>query len=234
MMNDYLCFESPLGKVLVCSEEGAISDLYLGREEELHESNEAVLQEAKKQLIAYFGHERKTFDVPLSIKRSVFFTKIYQELLKVEYGKTVAYSELASRVGNPQAARAVGMANHSNRISIIVPCHRVIGKNQALVGYAGGLWRKAALLALESYKEYCQELGVNQQRIYYFGLSSVPGQYRSAKQNAHWLVEKGQVTIELENQFIELKPGDDYLIAADKKYRLQSTSWDCVLNCRYL
>jgi methylated-DNA-[protein]-cysteine S-methyltransferase len=101
------------------------------------------------QLDQYFKGKRKTFDVEFELKGSVFQKKVWYELLKIPYGKTVSYGEIAAGIGNPKAARAVGMAAGKNPVAIIVPCHRVIGKNGSLTGFGGGLETKKYLLDLE-------------------------------------------------------------------------------------
>lgn len=101
------------------------------------------------QLIEYFDGKRKEFDVPLRPHGPPFHMRVWNELLEIPYGETISYGELAKRVGDPTAARAVGAANGANPIVIVIPCHRVIGHNGKLVGYGGGLWRKRTLLDLE-------------------------------------------------------------------------------------
>ena len=108
-----------------------------------------VLADASQQLAEYFRGELTEFTVPVRLSGTDFRTRVWQELTRIPYGHTVSYGELAERVGSPKASRAVGMANHFNPIGIIVPCHRVIGANGKLTGYAGGLWRKQLLLDLE-------------------------------------------------------------------------------------
>lgn len=110
----------------------------------------AALSEAATQLRAYFAGERTDFDLPLASVGTEFQRRVWAELRNIEYGKTISYVELASRIGQPTASRAVGMANSRNPIAIVVPCHRVIGANGSLTGYAGGLHRKRWLLELES------------------------------------------------------------------------------------
>lgn len=105
--------------------------------------------ELKKQLEAYFGGSRTQFDLPLAMPGTAFQQSVWNELLTIPFGKTRSYAEQAERIGRPGAIRAVGTANGMNRISIIVPCHRVIGSDGQLTGYGGGLWRKQWLLDLE-------------------------------------------------------------------------------------
>jgi len=106
-------------------------------------------EELDKQLKEYFEGKRKKFDLPLVIDGTAFQQKVWKELLKIPFGETRSYQEQALALGNPEAIRAVARANGDNRISIIIPCHRVIGKNGRLVGYGGGMWRKQFLLNLE-------------------------------------------------------------------------------------
>lgn len=116
-------------------------------EEETH-----LIKRTAKQLEEYFAKKRKTFDLPLDLEGTLFQRKVWQELQKIPYGQTKSYQEIAKAINNPKACRAVGMANNHNRIMIIVPCHRVIGSNGKLVGYAGGIKMKEMLLALEASK----------------------------------------------------------------------------------
>lgn len=104
----------------------------------------------RRQLGEYFSGKRHEFDVPVDMRGTDFEMKVWRELLRIPYGETRSYAEMAKRVGRPSAVRAMGRANGLNAISIIVPCHRVVGKNGELVGYGGGLWRKRRLLYLEA------------------------------------------------------------------------------------
>jgi methylated-DNA-[protein]-cysteine S-methyltransferase len=120
-----------------------------GLNAEFIESDATVLRETKRQLDEYFRAERKRFELPLLMVGSDFQKRVWDELLNVEYGETASYLGLAERMGNKNAVRAVAGANGANAISIIVPCHRIIGGKGELVGYAGGLKAKEKLLALE-------------------------------------------------------------------------------------
>lgn len=111
--------------------------------------NEKTILQTKKQLDEYFQGKRKIFDLPLVLNGTTFQMQAWQQLLKIPYAKTVSYGEQAEKMGNKNKARAVGMANGLNPISIVVPCHRVVGSNGHLVGFAGGVEKKAALLQLE-------------------------------------------------------------------------------------
>ncbi|HYP39237.1 MAG TPA: methylated-DNA--[protein]-cysteine S-methyltransferase, partial [Chloroflexia bacterium] len=107
-------------------------------------------EEAKRQLSEYFSGTLTRFDLPLAPQGTQFQGRVWEELQKIPYGTTISYGELARRIGNANASRAVGLANGRNPISIIVPCHRVIGANGKLTGYGGGLPRKQARLAFEA------------------------------------------------------------------------------------
>ena len=112
-----------------------------------------LIKDTYKQLSEYFLGKRKFFIVPLKQNGTDFQNKVWNALKKIPYGETRSYKDIAIEIGNPKACRAVGMANNKNKIPIIIPCHRVIGINNKLVGYAGGLHIKMKLLELE--KEYC-------------------------------------------------------------------------------
>jgi methylated-DNA-[protein]-cysteine S-methyltransferase len=109
----------------------------------------SLLQEPIRQLRAYFAGKLENFDLALAPQGTPFQQKVWDELCLIPYGETISYGELARRIGNPNASRAVGLANGSNPIPIIIPCHRVIGSNGKLTGYGGGLHIKEKLLALE-------------------------------------------------------------------------------------
>ena len=112
--------------------------------------NEPTLVKAKEQLREYFAGKRQSFDLPLKLEGNSFQVVVWEELTRIPFGKTISYGELARRIGKPGAPRAVGLANGKNPISIIVPCHRVIGASGKLTGYGGGLDRKVFLLEHES------------------------------------------------------------------------------------
>ena len=109
-----------------------------------------VVEECKSQLLEYFSGSRKVFSVPLELIGTDFQIEVWNALTKIPFGEVITYTSLAHRMGSIKKLRAVGMANGKNPIAIIVPCHRVIGKNGKLVGYGGGLWRKKWLLEFES------------------------------------------------------------------------------------
>lgn len=145
-------YNSPLGLLkLQASDEYLQAILFLkeGEEAKANEPN-PILQKTIQQLDEYFAGSRKDFDLPLQQKGTDFQQKIWTLLLHIPYGKTISYNDLSKQYGDLKAIRAVASANGRNNLSIIVPCHRVIGSNQSLTGYAGGLWRKKWLLEHEA------------------------------------------------------------------------------------
>jgi AraC family transcriptional regulator of adaptative response/methylated-DNA-[protein]-cysteine methyltransferase len=108
-----------------------------------------LLDQLRRELQEYFAGQRRDFSVPLAPRGTPFQEKVWHELRRIPYGETISYDELARRIGQPTAQRAVARANGMNRICILIPCHRVIGKDGSLTGYGGGLWRKRLLLELE-------------------------------------------------------------------------------------
>lgn len=151
-MNSYCCFVSPAGNILIEENENGITAVNFTDAAPIDApKNSKYLFEAQKQLSEYFSGERKEFNLPLSFSGTTFQLEVWEELKKIPYGKTVCYGDIAAAVNNPKACRAVGMAIHRNPIAIIIPCHRVIGKNGSLTGFAGGLDVKQKLLAIEKY-----------------------------------------------------------------------------------
>lgn len=113
------------------------------------EMTSEIIEETRRQLDEYFRHERQAFDIPLLTAGTKFQKSVWNSLMEIPYGQTITYGELATRLGKPAAVRAVANANGANAISIIIPCHRVIGSNNTLTGYGGGLRAKKFLLELE-------------------------------------------------------------------------------------
>ena len=150
----YCYFESPLGKLLLTGNDG-LESLHFPRGKTRKEPqpdwiyDERLFSDALEQLEAYFNGERTQFDLKLNARGTQFQKQVWKELVTIPYGETICYGELARRIGNPSASRAVGSANGKNPISIIVPCHRVIGKNGSLTGFGGGLDVKKKLLEFE-------------------------------------------------------------------------------------
>ncbi len=133
---------------IVCSDEHVLSVSFSDTAKE-NDKGSKVLNEALKQMNEYFSGKRKTFDLPLYFEGTEFQKSVWNELRKIPYGITVSYKDIAEGINNEKAVRAVGSANNKNKIMIIVPCHRVIGKNGKLVGFAGGLDKKEFLLEHE-------------------------------------------------------------------------------------
>jgi methylated-DNA-[protein]-cysteine S-methyltransferase len=141
--------ESPVGRLLLEGDDDGLCRVgFDGRGERAH-SIPRPLREAVRQLNAYFAGYLRDFDLPLRMQGTEFQLSVWRALRKIPYGETISYGELARRIGNPKGSRAVGLANGSNPIAIIVPCHRVIGSNGKLTGYGGGLENKEILLGLE-------------------------------------------------------------------------------------
>jgi len=148
---------SPLGKVMVLASNRGIYAIFFAHRTSkktiahFKKANKhRMIQAIKTQLQEYFQHKRKHFTVPVILLGTPFQVKAWRELKKIPYGKTISYEEQARRIGNRNKARAVGMANARNPIAIVIPCHRVIGKNGKLTGFAGGLNKKQYLLDLEA------------------------------------------------------------------------------------
>ena len=146
---------SPVGWLYINEEDGYIVEILFKAPEKEETAlgcngNNPILLQCVTELSEYFEGRRKEFTVPIRLKGGTEFRRgVWEELCRIPYGKVISYKELAEKIGNPKAIRAVGGANHNNPISIIVPCHRVIGANGKLVGYGGGLDKKELLLKLE-------------------------------------------------------------------------------------
>lgn len=155
--------ESPLGQILLVATDRAlcgvhfVGEKYYPRISASWRENPEVLpiRAAAGQLQEYFAGARRQFDVFIEPEGTKFQRDVWKALLRVPYGTTATYGEIARQLGKPQACRAVGSANSRNPISIIIPCHRVIGADRSLTGYAGGIERKRSLLALESGGAFC-------------------------------------------------------------------------------
>jgi len=168
IQSESYCFiDTPEGKLMIAEDGAGISSIFFLRKGASDDQNAEyligkgvnllgakeqetpLLKQAIAQLKEYFAGARKTFDVPLSFKGTPFQAKDWKALLTIPYGETRSYKQIAELIGSPKACRAVGLANNRNPISIIIPCHRVIGSDGKLVGYGGGLDIKERLLALE-------------------------------------------------------------------------------------
>lgn len=141
--------DSPLGITKISGDENGISEISVGYEETITEQIPINFKQAVIELEEYFNGIRKEFTFKLNPKGTDFQKKVWQELLKIPFGKTTSYLELSKKLGDVKAIRAVASANGKNPLWIVVPCHRVIGSDGSLTGYAGGLWRKQWLLEHE-------------------------------------------------------------------------------------
>ncbi|WP_070968993.1 methylated-DNA--[protein]-cysteine S-methyltransferase [Vibrio sonorensis] len=154
-MKKYTILNTPLGLLTIQTSDkglcGAWFETHTTRPEQLGERDDEnpILTKACAQLVEYFDGHRAVFDLPIDTQGTDFQKRVWNVLQKIPYGKLCTYQDVADNIGNPKAVRAVGAANGKNPLSIIVPCHRVIGKSGKLTGYAGGVERKAALLDLE-------------------------------------------------------------------------------------
>ncbi len=152
-MISYCRFSAPLGRITIVQEGDAITHLHIGEAPVLpagaEQRDTLLLQEACRQLSEYFAKTRQTFSLPLNPAGTEFQKKAWGALCTIPYGQTRTYKDMAEAIGCPKGFRAVGLANNKNPIAILIPCHRVIGANGKLVGYAGGLHLKKFLLELE-------------------------------------------------------------------------------------
>ncbi|MEJ5350243.1 MAG: methylated-DNA--[protein]-cysteine S-methyltransferase [Melioribacteraceae bacterium] len=155
MINKYIAYyDSPIGKIRITADEDSITTLYFilemdGIELEPMLINEP-LEKCLEQLDLYFKGELREFDLKLNPSGTEFQKKVWNEVLKIPYGKTKSYLELSQMLGNEKSIRAVARANGENKIAIIIPCHRVVGSDKSLTGYAAGIWRKKWLLDHEA------------------------------------------------------------------------------------
>ena len=148
-MIQYLSCTSPFGMLLMGVENDMVVSLRLASKLPPENQPSLFSEIVTLQLQEYFCGSRKEFDLPLAPGGSPFQQLVWQELRRIPYGQTRSYTQIASMLGNPKAARAVGQAANRNPLWIVIPCHRVVGKNQSLTGYAGGLSLKQSLLELE-------------------------------------------------------------------------------------
>ena len=156
-MNLYTQMDSPIGRLLLVSDGESLTGLHMdvpgrpvkGLENWVEDAGAGALPMTLLQLDEYFSGRRRDFELPLRLQGTEFQQRVWNVLREIPYGQTWSYGALARRVGNPNASRAVGLANGRNPLSILVPCHRVIGADGSLTGYGGGLERKRWLLAHE-------------------------------------------------------------------------------------
>lgn len=142
-------YDTPIGTIWILEKDNAITNVALKKPANFKEEETALIKKAAEQLNEYFKGERKDFELPLNTSGTDFQKKAWSALLEIPYGETRSYKQQAEMLGNPKACRAVGMGNNRNPIMVIIPCHRVLGANGSLTGYAGGLDVKRFLLDLE-------------------------------------------------------------------------------------
>lgn len=142
-------YHSPLGLLKISGNDDFISEVTFNTSDTVGPVDNnlpPLLVQCIEQFIQYFQGDRRQFDVPVNLEGTAFQKEVWNELATIPFGRTISYMDLAIRTGDPKATRAVANANGKNNLAIIIPCHRVIGSNRSLVGYAGGLWRKKWLL----------------------------------------------------------------------------------------
>jgi methylated-DNA-[protein]-cysteine S-methyltransferase len=156
MTKVYSLLDSPIGELLLTGDGESVTGIWMqSHRSEWRRTKEWVRDDeafaaTRAQLTEYFAGERATFELPLAAEGTGFQHKVWNALCEIPYGETISYGELARRIGQPSAARAVGLANGSNPLPIVVPCHRVIGADGSLTGFGGGIERKRWLLAHEA------------------------------------------------------------------------------------
>lgn len=157
-MTSHVVLDSPVGPLTVVAVDGGLAGLYMEKQRHLPpeetfgapgDPDIEPFATVAKQLTAYFAGELTEFDVPLNLRGTPFQQRVWAALQEIPYGRTTTYGELAVEIGSPSASRAVGLANGRNPVSVIVPCHRVVGSTGSLTGYGGGLDRKRYLLDFE-------------------------------------------------------------------------------------
>ncbi len=142
-------YNSIIGDIFISADENFLLSVQFVNHNFIENKENKIIRQTIKQLDEYFRGKRKKFELPLNPKGTEFQKKVWLQLMNIPYGKTATYKDIATLIGNTNASRAVGNANNKNPIAIIIPCHRVIGSNNKLTGYAGGLDKKEKLLNLE-------------------------------------------------------------------------------------
>lgn len=147
----YAVIHTPMGPLTVASTDKGIASIQFGKSvpDGAIAEESAARETVKQQLTEYFQGTRTRFELPLDIEGTPFQRAVWDELLRIPYGETRSYGDIARAIGKPGAARAVGLANHDNPVAVVIPCHRVVGRDGSLTGYAGGLHLKAQLLSIE-------------------------------------------------------------------------------------
>lgn len=151
-MINYFCYDTEIGTIKISETEGKIIGLVFSdskKENEIERETDSIIK-TYMQLKEYLSGKRKSFDIEIEMMGTEFQKKVWKELLNIPYGETRSYKDIATVIGNEKACRAVGNANNKNPIAIIVPCHRVVGSNGSMTGYAGGIDIKEKLLKIEN------------------------------------------------------------------------------------
>ena len=146
---NYTVFDSPVGKIKIIEEDNIVIEIRFVKNEKNYNPKTEVLKLAKKEFKEYFTWKRKVFTFPIKLEGREFSLKVYKALMEIPYGETCSYKDIAIKIGNENSQRAVGGANNKNKLPIVIPCHRDIGRHGKLVGYAEGLEIKQKLLELE-------------------------------------------------------------------------------------
>lgn len=144
----YDFFESPIGRIKVTANESFVTKVEFVNIT-IGSRSSSLIEKTKKELLLYFNGRLRSFSVPILLEGSDFQKEVWEQLRQIKFGELVSYKDIAERINNPKASRSVGNANNKNKISIIVPCHRIIGSDGGLKGYAAGLWRKKWLIQHE-------------------------------------------------------------------------------------
>lgn len=157
-MKNLIIYDSTIGRISIADNGRAITDVFFGRIQSLQtrfKDKETTLNlQALEEIQEFLAGTRKSFSVPLALKGTPFQVSVWEALQNIPYGETRSYRDIAEEIGNPNSYRAVGLANNKNPVSIIIPCHRVIGANGDMIGYGGGLNKKKRLLDIEAkYKD---------------------------------------------------------------------------------
>jgi methylated-DNA-[protein]-cysteine S-methyltransferase len=159
-MNSYDTINTPIGELMLVATDSKLAGIYFVGCDHLpathkqwqRDNRHPIFRQAKEQLEEYFAGKRTAFSLPLHFAGTGFQERVWRRIALIPYGKTISYADLAREAGNPKAIRAAGTSTGRNPLSIVIPCHRVIGKNGAITGYAGGLDKKRRLLELENPK----------------------------------------------------------------------------------
>lgn len=147
-------YESPIGLIMIEARDEKIVGVSFVEGTFTSENETPVLWQAKKQMTEYFEGDRKDFDLPMRLEGTDFEKKVFMALTQIEYGEVASYKDIARKIGHDKAYRAIGGTNHKNKLAIMVPCHRIIGSDGKMTGYAAGIWRKTWLIDHEKNSQF--------------------------------------------------------------------------------